>query len=216
MSLSLIQFALFYGSPIESITKTVMSLQNILGDVFDAEATILPASPDIPPEIPIAILQSKDESKSLNISRVRMDIFFKADNPLEEYSLDEACHLFDTISQVLPMKDLSRFGVTLTYFSVTPNPVARVWQEYLQGNAEAECDELLIRYNQPFFINENRYNFIRMIQNAVAENESGKHGGIAYSYDINTDPARTSIRQEDIDTIIDKIKQINNSEHSKW
>ena len=60
MSLSLIQFALFYGSPIESITKTVMSLQNILGDAFDAEATILPASPDIPPEIPIAILQSKD------------------------------------------------------------------------------------------------------------------------------------------------------------
>ncbi len=213
-----IQAALFIAS-IDLTNKITVAneLKSSLIKIFNGEPLILPIPDDAPPEIPIIILKSKDESFALNIARSRIDLFFKnirnADISVDSVSSDLLA-LINDISRILFKKfscTINRMG-TIATLSLDKEDSVTDLVSHLDGkyfNASGKCEAQVHLLSKEDLGEYQVNNWVRV----VAQDHEPRNDKLLVVTDINTQ--REAIRNYDLDKIIHFFKlaftQIKNS-----
>lgn len=197
MKLISMQVALFAQDLVPRPDLLMNEINGKLGNVLDAMPTILNLPSDVPPEIPLAQIHSKDNVFALNISRGRIDLvispsFQENMSPQDMFkrfkpTIDK---YYKTAMQSVP---INRIGIIFTLFEPSNSNVRTVFEKYLTERYRPENMEVMIRTNTQTLNQGIVYNNIRNVQAAVVHVGNQEHTGVIIQLDTNNVPSREAV-----------------------
>ena len=171
MKLISMQIALFAQDLISRPDLLMNEINEKLGNIFDAMPTILNLPADVPAEIPLAQIRSKNNVYALNISRTRIDliispIFSEEKTPQEMYKQFKPTvdKYYKTAMKSVP---LNRIGIIYTLFEPSESNVQAIFEKYLKEEYRIDSTEVTVRTNNQTLNQGVVYNNIRNVQTAV-------------------------------------------------
>lgn len=197
MKLVSMQIALFARDLIGRPDLLMNEINNKLGNIFDSMPTILNLPPEVPAEIPLAQIRSKDNVYALNISRSRIDlvispVFHEDKTPQEEYKQYKP--LVDKYYKTA-MKSvaLNRVGIIYTLFEPAESNVQVIYDKYLKEQYRSDIMEVTIHTNSQVMNQGVVYNNIRNVQAGIIHVGQEEHKGVVIQLDTNNVPSKEVI-----------------------
>lgn len=193
MKLISMQIALFAQDLISRPDLLMNEINDKLGNIFDAMPTILNLPADVPAEIPLAQIRSKNNVYALNISRTRIDliispIFSEEKTPQEMYKQFKPTvdKYYKTAMKSVP---LNRIGIIYTLFEPSESNVQAIFEKYLKEEYRIDSTEVTVRTNNQTLNQGVVYNNIRNVQTAVVHVGKVDHKGVVIQLDTNNVPS---------------------------
>lgn len=210
-----IQMALFTGDLISRPDLMMSSINDAMGNIFDAMPNIMNLPMNAPPEIPIAQTKSSNEKYALNVSRNRIDLLISPQYETQDGPLELVRSFKSSIDKyyksVLNLTDLVRAGMVITLFEEEENNVKRIYDKYFCMHYSLDCTEAEFKINKQKMIRGMVFNNIQFVQAGVMHMENRVQKGVLIQFDVNNalENGKT-ISNEIITSIvtqsIDKIK----------
>ena len=193
MKLISIQIALFAQDLISRPDLLMNEINEKLGNVFDSMPTILNLPADVPAEIPLAQIRSKNNVYALNISRGRIDliispIFAEDKTPQEMFKQYKPTveKYYKTAMRAVP---INRIGIIFTLFEPIEANVQAVYEKYLKEKYRPDSMEVTVHTNSQTLNQGVVYNNLRNVQAAVVHVGNQDHKGVVIQLDTNNVPS---------------------------
>ncbi|MBO5169695.1 MAG: hypothetical protein J6B70_02995 [Oscillospiraceae bacterium] len=194
MKLISMQIALFAQDLISRPDLLMNEINDKLGNIFDTMPTILNLPADVPAEIPLAQIRSKDGVYALNISRGRIDLIITP-------SFQEDKTPQDMFKQYKPIVDkyyktsmksvpIKRIGIIFTLFEPSNTNVQVIYEKYLKEKYRSDSMEVTVHTNNQILNLGVVYNNIRNVQAAVIHVGKEDHTGVVIQLDTNNVPSK--------------------------
>lgn len=209
------QFALFFRETRGSSLDVYMQLRECTDPLFDGDPLVIPVPQDFPSNAPSVIARANDGSISLDIAMERIDLIFSSPNGNERFTWDQKNEVFAKVLNALNVScDFSRFGCTVSFIEIVDEPAKLIRERYLSPKVECGpfCNEVSLRFNDPFLSENQKYNRVTTVQNAGITIDNVFYDGILTSVDINSDQTRTIIGKDAIDFILEEATKTIESE----
>lgn len=194
MKLISMQIALFAQDLIPRPDLLMNEINDKLGNIFDAMPTILNLPTDVPAEIPLAQIRSKNNVYALNISRGRIDliispIFTEDKTPQEMFKQYKPTleKYYKTAMKSVPIK---RIGIIYTLFEPSETNVQAVYEKYLKEKYRSDSMEVTVHTNNQTLNQGVVYNNIRNVQAAIIHVGKEDHKGVVIQLDTNNVPSK--------------------------
>lgn len=187
-----VHLAIFFQNEINRPDKLIGIIAANLGNLFDEMPTILPIPENILGDIPIVHLKSKDEIYQCQISKKRLDFFFKPIKEIVDFSSisselnDISINLFNAVSTI-DTDNITRIGFIITYLVRDKGDSTRKVVDVYFKKQLGKMDEILIRYNIKGSLQGIMLNNLTLIRaGGVINEEKSAAKGIIVEKDINT------------------------------
>jgi len=200
------QIALFYKNMIKRPDEIYVTLNKKMGNLFDSVPTVIPLASEIPGDIPMVQLSSKDDKYKCTISKDRTHFFYF---PQEEMAIDDyVIKAKKFIEYILKVAKVNRIGFISQNIIKDENPVNRINQFYFNFDL-SKSKEINIRFNILKEFRGISINDVIDVKNAMLENRETREMDdvILIQRDMNTDSQNTKeLTREILDDFIDSFK----------
>lgn len=183
-----VHIILFFDNILPRPDELMHPLNFKLNNIFDAMPNILPLPEDVPKEVPVVILKSRDNTYRCNISRANIDFSLSPRN-LDDFSEIEmsfgetAEGLLRAIEEYNKIK-IIRIGFVINYFIPDENPASKIVNTYIKKQM-SKTNEISIRFNQIQKEKNITINNITYLASTELNIEGKKIKGIHIQKDIN-------------------------------
>ena len=186
-----IQLALFFETPISRPDELISPLDKKLNKLFDGIPTIMPM-PDfdkIKVDLPVVQLTSKTSGYRCNISKTRIDFFYRPKKIVKDFKNiknDFNGKAIKFIEAVIDsnFSQINRIGFVADYFIEHSNPSSRLQKKYISLQL-GDLRDIAIRFNKENKIENLSINDITNIQTGFLIIDKKQKKGFLIQRDIN-------------------------------
>ncbi len=206
MKVITIQVGIFFSQSIDRPDFLIETFNKKMGNIFDKMPVILPIPNNIPDDMPIVILSSKNEKFESKIAKGRCDLFIHFD--FTEGDVNISIEMYRTLLQkyieCFSNYAVNRIGVVTTLFYECKDPVKKISDKYFAGNYKNRA-EIAIRYNEKKNYKRLELNNIFYINDVSLriKGSEDEHIGALIKYDINNVPTEKDLNYAKLKEILD-------------
>ncbi|MBQ3111577.1 MAG: hypothetical protein IJC70_01745 [Firmicutes bacterium] len=198
MRLLTLQTALFVSGSIERPDLLANRINREFNNLFNDMPNIMNMPIELPPDIPVVQMFSTDRKHQINISRNRIDFFYKTPHPLVDSVQSSLTMLSPMIEQfytyIIKKEKLpiNRIGLIATLFLPEKDNVHRIAEKYFRNKGFEKCCEMSFRVNSRCNIKNHQINNILNVEaNTLFQrqnNDEIQTPGIIVTIDTNNVP----------------------------
>lgn len=186
-----IQLALFFEKSISRPDGLINPLNKKLNNLFDGVPIIMPVpdSDKIKVELPVVQLTSKTSGYRCNISKNRIDFFYRPKNIIKDFKNiknefnDKAIKFIETVLDS-NVSLVNRIGFVIDYFIEHNNPSLRLQKKYISLQL-GDLRDIAIRFNKKNIIENLSINDVTNMQTGFLIVDKKQKKGFLIQRDIN-------------------------------
>lgn len=200
-----LQYVLFFDGIENRPDKLINRIDDALDGLFDKMPTILPIADDVPSDLPSVIMQSSNGQFTCNISRTRIDIIMNthpSGNSLSvnlQNFIDKVKIFTETVNR---FRNFNRFGFIGRYFYKHSSPEKKIQSKYFK-NDMGELNELNLRFNKRFTIEDKEFNDVVEISKGFVTENGRDISSIVIQRDMNNVPDSHTISEAEVIAVIE-------------
>lgn len=181
-----LQFALFFSEVVDRPFQEFSDLNQNMLNIFDADPTVIPIPPQLPPDVAVATYRSTDGRYVCAIARSRIDLHCvcpsakDSDDVLKDFN----AKVRGFVPYVLGKRSVSRFGMIARYFYIDSTATHTLRKKYF-SNAVGDVSELSLRFNKTSEHFGHKINDVVELAAVQAEIAGESKFGVYVQRDIN-------------------------------
>lgn len=185
-----VHLALFFKNNIDRPADLDHIFKTYLDNLFDGMPAMFPLPDDIPGDVPLVHLHSKDETYSCQVAKKRIDFTYVPKADIDDFSTivmkyNEIANKFIDAVYTYSPGNVIRMGCVLAYFVNNKNPTDSLNKIFLKKNL-GKLDELSIRYTTRRKIDSILTNYLTsVISGDLLISPTRTEKGIVIEKDIN-------------------------------